>query len=220
MHKARIRRNLIIAIAMLVLGYFPLAQAELRDAQSFRPIEWEESTTSSKYIHFLWMRPLRAISLAEDSQIDRLGEAENIFGLQVSQPLHSRWKGRLGLYLSRTGSEIGDALWSFAGSDLQHPLTPLPWKEKGFFSWFQPFGYFGLGFASRWENSQVRYNLVPTFRYNESEPAAYLGISSMIRLFGSVMFELDVRYFQSARVSQRKFLTLGGSFVLGRWESL
>jgi hypothetical protein len=183
-------------------------------------MELEESVTSSKFLYISWLKPLSAVTLARESASDEFDKLGNVIGFQVSQHLNNRWKGRLGLFISMTGSQRGDDLWSFVGSDLQRSLTPIAWKDQKLFELFQPVGYFGLGFASRWKNSQVRYNLIPTLRYDESEPAAYLGVASMIRVLGDVMVEIDVRYFQSARNSQNRFVSLGGSLVLGRWVSL
>ena len=220
MHKAWIRKNLMRVVVLFGFFVIDSAHAELRDSQMFRPIEWEESMTSSKFISFSWLTPMSSVALARASESDAFDNLKHIFGFQFSRPLNNRWKGRLGLFISSTGAQRGQELWSFAGSDLQHSLTPSSWKEQRFFSWFQPVGYFGLGFASRWKNAQVRYNLIPTFRYDESEPAAYLGVSSMVRLLGDSMIEVDLRYFQSARDAKHRFVSLGGSLILWRWASL
>lgn len=218
MYKAQIRIILSLSSILFALSLFGNARAELRDSQTFRPIEWEESTTSSKSMYFSWLNPLMTVPLAQPANDIQFNELKNIFGIQVSHFLNNQWKGRLGFFTSRSGPKTGDTLWSFAGSDLQHSLIPQSWRKAEVFSLIEPFGYFGLGFASRWEISPVRYNLIPTFRYNESEPAAYLGVSWMIRGLGDLLLDVDLRYFQSARVSQHRFLSLGGSLVLGRWS--
>lgn len=220
MHKARIRLILMIVSLSLAFCVVNGAHAELRDAQMFRPIEWEESMTSSKTVHFSWANPASSVTLAGTPASNGFDRLKNIFGLQVSRTLNRQWKGRVGLLFSGAGTQRGDALWSFVGSDLQHSLIPTSWTDKTIFRRLRPLGYFGLGFASRWQNSQVRYTLLPTFRYDESEPAAYLGISTLLHAFGDVIFEIDVRYFQSARDSRNTFLSFGGSLVLGRWATL
>lgn len=218
MQKAQRQKIWLLCALPVAVSLTEVSAAERTSSQSFKPIEIEEATASNTSLYLSWHTPLKAVTVAQPLDSDGGGALNSIFAIQVSQLLHSQWRGRIGFFVSRSGGRAGDPLWSFIGSDLQHTVLPSTLDGGALFGSLKPYAYFGLGFASRWENSQVRYNVIPTFRYEESEPAAYTGLSFLFPGFGHLLLEFDVRLVQSARTSQNRFLMLGGSVVLGQWE--
>jgi hypothetical protein len=208
----------IFVLAIVALLRSQIALAEIRDAQSFKPIEWESDFSKSNSLSVNWFRFPDKVQLALPEDAITFDELRNGFGIQLGQWLRGQWQGRIGFYLASTGSAKGAYVWSFLGSDLQHPLVTGELGEKAIFRYFRPFVYFGLGVSSRWENSEVRYNLIPTFRYEASEPSAYFGSSFLFKLSDEILFGLDFRYFQSARNSRNRFPGFGASVVWGELE--
>lgn len=205
--------------AGLCLSFIPLrARAELRDSQSFQPIEWESDFVRDNSLALTWLGLPQGTHLAKPDDQDVFRNLRNTFGLQLGQLLRDHWQGRIGLFLTRTNPKVGGYVWGFLGSDLQHALIPEALYDQGVFRYFRPYGHFGLGFSTRWENSKTRYNLIPTFRYEASEPAAYGGFSAMYRLSDELLLGFEFRYFQSARNSQNHFPSWGGSLVWGGLE--
>jgi hypothetical protein len=193
------------------------ASADIRDAQSLQPIAWEPDFTAENTLSLTWLHMPQGLPFLTTRDPRESMEVKNIFGLQLGQTLREDWHGRVGLSIAREGSRRGEHVWSFVGSDLQfNGLIPKKTSEK-ISALLRPSVYFGLGVLSRWENSITRYNLIPTARYEASEPAAYGGVALQFRIANEMIFELDSRYFQSARVSVNRGISFGGSLVWGAW---
>jgi hypothetical protein len=194
------------------------ASAEIREAQSFKPIEWESDFTQENSLSLTWLNLPKSVQLTQSEDADLYRQMSNAFGLQLGKNLRDHWQGRVSFFVARTGPATGGYVWSFLGSDLQRELVPESFSGHAIFRFLRPYFFFGLGFGSRWENSEVRYNLIPTFRYEVSEPAAYFGSSMAWRLADELLLSLEFRYFQSARLSQNRFPTWGGSLIWGTWR--
>ena len=209
-------RQLLIIFFACVWGLS--AFAEIREAQSFNPIEWESDFTQDNSLSLTWLNLPQSVLLTEPQDLDLYHQLRNAFGLQLGKNLREHWHGRVGFFVARTGPATGGYVWSYLGSDLQRELVPESLLDGAIFSVIRPYLFFGLGFGSRWENSEVRYNLIPTFRYEVSEPTAYLGSSLAWRVADELMLSIEFRYFQSARLSRNRFPTWGGSIIWASWR--
>ncbi|MEN9528441.1 MAG: hypothetical protein RI932_314 [Pseudomonadota bacterium] len=206
-----------LLLILLVLTWRENGWAEIRDAQSFRPIEWESDFAQDNSLSFTWLNLPKNVQLTQPEDLELYHQLRNAFGLQLGKVLRDGWQGRISFFVARTSPAAGGYVWSFLGSDLQRDLVPKRFSENVIFRVVRPYLFFGLGFGSRWENSQVRYNLIPTFRYEASEPAAYFGSSVAWQLADELLLSIEFRYFQSARLSQNRFPSWGGSIVWGSW---
>lgn len=205
----------IWALWMFFLMCLPCAvRADLNDVQSFRPIEWDSDFVRS---HALFVGGWR---LFKGSSIVPLDE-QNIsssFGLQLAQNLRDHWQGRVGLFLGQTGSRAGRYVWSFLGSDLTHPLIPESVYDVGLFNYLRPFVFFGLGVTSQWETMELSLHLIPTWRYQLSEPVAFGGAHVIFPFSNELMLSLEYRFLQSARYSRHRGSVVGASIVWGRLD--
>ena len=222
MHKvlrSEFRFHLRFALICLLFLVAPARlYADLRDGQSFKPIEWDADFSKSRTFEASWIRFPRGVQHAQPAEKELFDDVRSGVGLQLGQWLRDRWQGRMSLLLAQTDSKVGGYVWTFLGSDLKHPLIFGAAQEYWLFSHLKPYAFFGLGVSSRWENSQVRYNLIPTYRYEVSEPAIYFGTSLMIRLAGEFLLSLEFRHFESARSSKNSFPLWGASLVWGDLE--
>ncbi|MBM3383066.1 MAG: hypothetical protein FJY29_11565 [Betaproteobacteria bacterium] len=206
-----------LSLVLFSLSAKPQAWAEIRDAQSFKPIAWESDFAQDNSLSLTWLNLPQRVQLTQPEDIELYRQLRHAFGLQLGKVLRESWQGRVGFFVARTSPETGGYVWSFLGSDLQRELVPAGLFDHAVFRVLRPYLFFGLGFGSRWENSQVRYNLIPTFRYEVSEPAAYFGTSVAWRIADEILLSVEFRYFQSARLSQNRFPSWGGSIVWGSW---
>jgi hypothetical protein len=207
-------RNLALLFIILRSGH---AHSDIRDSQSMQPIAWEPDFTNENTLSLSWLHLPDGLPFLTTPDHPDAAAVKNIFGIQLGRTLRERWLGRVGVMLAQEGARRGDHVWSFIGSDLQYTgLFPSKEPEQTILS-FRPHIFFGLGVLSRWENSITRYNLVPTARYEASEPSAYGGVAFQFRFARELILEIEGRYFQSARVSMNRGLSVGGSLVWGGW---
>lgn len=200
---------------MLLCSFISLskiASANLIDRQSFRPIEWESDFVSAHSLSFSGMILLNGAQIVRSEE----QKLKSAFGLQLCQSLRDQWTGRVGLFVGRTGPAPGQYVWTLLGSDLQHSLIPEKLYDFSFFKYVRPNGFFGLGVTSRWENTGLGLNLIPTLRYNVSEPVAQFGLQLLSPLADELIFEIEYRFLQSARVSQNRGSTIALSLIWGR----
>lgn len=188
------------------------ALADLKDRQSFRPVEWESDFVSENSLS------IGAFALTPGAKIVEL-QGQNVYaayGLQLTQYLRDDWNGRVGLHLGRTGPRQGQYVWTFISSDLQRPLIPESLYQSGPFRFFRPLISFGLGGVSRWQNSGMGLNVVPTLRYELSEPVAHVGTQLLFPFSDELIFSIEYRFLQSARVSRHRGSTWGASLIWGK----
>lgn len=186
--------------------------ADLNDRQSFRPVAWESDFVSGNSLS------VGAFALTGEAKIVELqGQKVNAaYGLQLTQYLRDDWNGRVGLHVGRTGPKQGQYVWTLLSSDLQRPLIPESLYHVGAFRFFRPLISFGLGGVSRWQNSGLGLNLVPTLRYELSEPVAHVGTQLLFPFADELIFSVEYRFLQSARVSSHRGSTWGASLIWGK----
>ncbi|NBO37125.1 hypothetical protein EBU99_00915 [bacterium] len=219
MHKelrAGIAFSLIRLFAVGIIVLCQTAFADLHETQSFQPVQWESDFVADKNLSFTTML------VPERSQIVGLlsGPVRTAYGLQLGQRLRDHWMGRVSLFFGRNEAKTGNLLWSFLGSDLSHPLISDALSEWNFFRVLRPIGFFGLGFVSRWENTAFKYNLLPTARYELSEPIAYAGGMLQLQVAQEVILATEYRYLQSARASHNRGPTFAISLIWGSLEKM
>lgn len=210
------QRFMLICLSFLIFS--DMAHAELREGQSFKPIEWDADFSKDRTLEATWLWFPRGIQIVQPDEQELFNDLINGFGLQLGQWIRDQWQGRMSIFLAQTTPKTGGYVWSFLGSDLKHPLVFGNFAQHKFFQHAKPFGFFGLGVSSRWESSRIRYNLIPTFRYDVSEPTVHLGSSLMIQLSDEMMLSLEFRYFESMRKSGNKFPLWGVSLAWGHLE--
>lgn len=189
------------------------ATADLNEGHSFRPITWERDFVSSNSLSFTVMKllPGAQIVITPDRAV---GSA---YGLQLGQKLRDDWTGRISMFCGRTGPAAGEYVWSYLTSELLHPLIPEDMKTHGVFRYVRPFGFFGAGMTTRWQNMSLNLNLIPTLRYEATEPTAAAGVMLQIPVANELMLSFEYRFMQSARSSRTRGSVLGGSLVWGQW---
>lgn len=215
----QLNQKIIQAFVLFTLLFFCFVPAvsfcnESTKNPTFRPIEWERDFTSSSSLS------LGGFKLFNNSEIvDLAGQhLDSAYGLQLSQNLRDHWKGRVSFYCGRTGADVGQFVWSVIGSDLQHPLVSESVYDWSFIKYLRPFVFFGLGMTSRWANAGTGLNLIPTLRYEISEPIGYAGIQLQGKIASEFILAVEYRLLQSARASRERGHTLGASLIWGRMD--
>lgn len=190
------------------------ARADLNEGHSFRPIAWEKDFTDQSSL------ALSAFTLSSRAQMvaSEGTPVRSAFGLKLSQNLRDNWSGRMGLFCGRSSDAQDSFIWSFLGSDLMHPLIPESYFNHPAFRWARPHVYFGIGLTSRWANTGLKINLVPTMRYETTEPATYAGFEVLSQVAEEMQVGADYRFVQSARVSKNRGHMFGLSLVWGKLE--
>lgn len=190
-------RRVFLCLVCLV---FKPVLANISDRQSLAPIEWEKDFVET---HALSAGVLGLFSNAEI--VDLEGQTvRSAFTVQLVNYLRDRWSGRLGFHLGRSGTTQGQYIWTYFGSDLQHPLLPESISDNFVFRYSKPIGFFGLGAVSRWENMTSKLNPVPALRYNVSEAVFYAGAQILIPLTTEFMLGFEYRVLQSIKVSNSR----------------
>jgi hypothetical protein len=215
-NEVRMKFNFVFFRALLLIIVCCIfsrpASANIIEKQSLAPIEWEKDFVES---NVLSAGGLRLLGNAEIVDMD--GESVTAaYGIQLINHLRDQWSGRLGLHIGRTGPAEGEYVWTFLGSDLQHPLIPEVLYNKAVFSYIRPFLFFGLGAVSRWENMTSKLNPVPALRYNISDAVFFTGVQFLIPVAGELMLGFEYRFLQSMKVSRSRGGTAGISLSWGR----
>lgn len=210
----KVNFTFVFLVPFIVLMVFVsrTATANLKEGQSFRPITWEQDFVRSNSLAFT------AIRLLPGAQIVTTPErtVDSAYGLQLGQNLRDDWMGRISLFFGQTGAREGEYMWSFLGSDLVHPLVSTDLLNHAIFQMIRPMGFFGLGMTSRWQRMSLNLNLIPTLRFEASEPIAYAGAYLVAPMTDELMASFEYRFMQSARNSRTRGNVFGVSLVWGR----
>jgi hypothetical protein len=199
-------------IGLAAVFFSKTARANLNEGHSFRPIGWERDFVSSSSLSFTVMKLLPGAQIISTPE----RAVASAYGLQLGQNLRDNWAGRISMFCGRTGPGAGEYVWSYLASDLLHPLMTEEMNSTGPFRYARPFGFFGVGMTTRWQNMSLNLNLIPTLRYEATEPTAFAGVLLQIPVANELMLAVEYRFMQSARNSQTRGNVLGGSLVWGQ----